>query len=163
MRWTFWETKINHKHASATPKLPTQSIVPNIFSSFYMGAFGLANPCSLLLFWLQSYLNLPLFLPRAQISLLSAFASLPNYFSTKIELFGRIYSQSSKTRNLNMKWSRLRCLAIHQLWQELTNCTQWDTLKSLDSTEAEDGPVNGQMLKHYFDLVCWYVRTLTCT
>ena len=24
-------------------------------------------------------------------------------------------------------------------------------LKSLDGTEAEDGPVNGRMLKHYFD------------
>jgi len=27
-------------------------------------------------------------------------------------------------------------------------------LKSLDSTEAKDEPVNGRMLKHYFDLVC---------
>ena len=25
---------------------------------------------------------------------------------------------------------------------------------SLDGTEAEEGPVNGRMLKHYFDLVC---------
>jgi len=27
-------------------------------------------------------------------------------------------------------------------------------LKSMDGTEAEDGPVNGRMLKHYFDPVC---------
>ena len=27
-------------------------------------------------------------------------------------------------------------------------------LKSLDGTEAEDGPVNGRVLKHYFDPVC---------
>lgn len=41
---TFGETKINHKHAFATPKLSTQPIVTNIFSSFSMGALELANP-----------------------------------------------------------------------------------------------------------------------
>ena len=27
-------------------------------------------------------------------------------------------------------------------------------LKNLDDSETEEGPVNGQMLKHYFDPVC---------
>ena len=36
--------KIHHKSYSATPKLPTQPTLPNIFSSFSMAAFGLENP-----------------------------------------------------------------------------------------------------------------------
>jgi len=37
-------------------------------------------------------------------------------------------------------------------------------LKSLDGTEAEDGPVNGRMLKHYFDPFFMNIkRTMYCT
>jgi len=42
--------KITHKPAFATSKLPTQPTVSNIFSSFSLGAFKLANPYSLLFF-----------------------------------------------------------------------------------------------------------------
>jgi len=69
--------KIYHKSHSATSKLPTLPTLPNIFSSFFLGAFGLANPNFLLFFWLSSYLNLSLSLPGAQIKHLSTLISLP--------------------------------------------------------------------------------------
>ena len=40
----FLRNTINHKHASATPKLPTQPIISNIFYSSSMGALELAKP-----------------------------------------------------------------------------------------------------------------------
>jgi len=49
---------------------------------------------------------------------LSTFAFLPNYLSAKLKLFGQILFSISKTRDLNMDWPRLSCLAIHQVWQE---------------------------------------------
>ena len=55
--------QIAHKPTSATSKLPTQPSTPNIFSSFSLGAFELANLDSSLFFWLTSYLSLPLSLP----------------------------------------------------------------------------------------------------
>ncbi len=42
--------KIAHKPASTTSKLLSQPSTPNIFSSFSLGAFELANPDSLLFF-----------------------------------------------------------------------------------------------------------------
>ena len=42
--------QIAHKPASTTSKLPTQPSTPNIFSSFSLGAFELANSDSSLFF-----------------------------------------------------------------------------------------------------------------
>jgi len=69
--------KIYHKSYFATSKMPTLPTLPNIFSSFFLGAFGLENHDFLLFFWLSSYLNLSLSLPRAQIKQLSTLVSLP--------------------------------------------------------------------------------------
>jgi len=59
--------KIYHKSSFCNLKTAYPTYLPNIFSSFWMGALGLANPDFLLFFWLPSYLNLSLFLPGAQI------------------------------------------------------------------------------------------------
>ena len=97
-------------------KLPTQPNTPSIFSSFGLGAFGLANPGCPLFFWLPSYLSLPLSLPRAQIKQLGSLISLHIYSSAKLELFGQIFILYFTTANSNMEWSRLNCWAIHQVW-----------------------------------------------
>ena len=64
--------------------------LPSIFSSFCIGALGLADPDYPFLFLLSLYLSLHLFLPRAQIKQLGSFVSLSIYKSAKIELFGQI-------------------------------------------------------------------------
>ena len=78
------------EHDSETTKLPTQPTYLAFFSSFCIGALGLADPDNPFLFLLSLYLSLNLFLPRAQIKQLGSFVSLPTYKSAKIKLFGQM-------------------------------------------------------------------------
>ena len=91
-------------------QLPTLPIMPNIFSSFCMGALGLADPDNFLFFLLPSYLSLPLCLPRAQIKQLGSILSLFNQSSAKLELFEQVFSLQSRTGNLKHGMAQLELL-----------------------------------------------------
>ena len=70
----------------------------------------------LFFFWLPSYLNLPLFLPRTQIKQLGSFISLPSLVICQAWPVWTCIILYSATSNLNMAWSRLDYWAIHQVW-----------------------------------------------
>ena len=65
-------------HHSATSELLTRPTYLEFSLLSGLGALELANPAFQLFFWLSSYLNLSLYLPGAQIKLMSTLASLPN-------------------------------------------------------------------------------------
>ena len=74
-------------HHSATAQLPTQPTFLTFFLLFWVGALRFVDPDLQFFFCMLSYLNLHLFLPRAQIKPLGPFDSLPIYKSAKIKLF----------------------------------------------------------------------------
>ena len=87
-RYNTWKHEMDHIAWFCNHKTTYPAYLPSIFSSFCMGALGLADPDWPFFFLLSSYLNLHLFLPRAQIKQLGSFVSLPTYSSSKLELFG---------------------------------------------------------------------------
>ena len=83
-RYNTWKHEMDHTAWFCNHKTTYPAYLPSIFSSFCMGALGLADPDYPFFFLLSSYLNLHLFLPRAQIKQLGSFVSLPIYKSAKI-------------------------------------------------------------------------------
>ena len=90
-RYNTWKHEIDHTYWFCNYKTTYPTYLPSIFSSFCMGALGLADPDYPFFFWLPSYLNVPLYHPGAQIKLLSTLSSLLIYKSAKIKLFGQIF------------------------------------------------------------------------
>jgi len=98
-----------------------------------------------------------------------------NFYKKKLK---KIFDKRGKAEDFYigdkvLKWDSIRedkgkCGKFDFLWKgpfviqaSLGNNTYF--LKNPDNLEIEEGPVNGRMLKHYFDPVCQYILTLTCT
>ena len=77
LQYHFKTQNWSHINILQPQKLPTQPTYLAFFLLFVLGALRLADPALQFFFWLPSYLNLHLLLPRAQIKQLGSYDSLP--------------------------------------------------------------------------------------